>query len=89
MSWVSIFAEYFIFWWITLFIVLPIGLRTQGDEKTVVNGTVESAPARFRPLRVFLMTTVLAGALYSVWYYATAVLGLNALSFPRIIPEFR
>ena len=29
---ISIFAEYFIFWWITLFIVLPIGLRTQADE---------------------------------------------------------
>jgi len=48
MSWVTIFAEYFIAWWITLFIVLPIGLRTQGDEKKVVNGTVESAPARGR-----------------------------------------
>ena len=89
MSWVSIVAEYFICWWITLFIVLPIGLRTQGDEKSIVNGTVESAPARFRPMRVFLMTTVLAAVFYAIWYFATAILGLNALSFPRIIPEFK
>jgi predicted secreted protein len=89
MSWVTIFAEYFIAWWITLFIVLPIGLRTQGDEKKVVNGTVESAPARFRPFRVFLMTTMLAAVFYALWYYATAVLGLNASSFPRVVPDFQ
>ena len=89
MPWVSAFAEYFICWWITLFIVLPIGLRTQGDENSVVNGTVESAPAKFRPLRVFLMTTVLAAVFYAIWYVATTVMGLNALSFPRIVPQFK
>ena len=30
-SFISIFAEYFICWWITLFIVLPIGMRSQQD----------------------------------------------------------
>jgi predicted secreted protein len=89
MTIVSIIAEYFICWWITLFMVLPIGLRTQADEKSVVNGTVQSAPARFRPWRVFLMTTVLAAVFYSIWYYATVVMGLNALSIPRIVPEFK
>ena len=89
MSWVSIVAEYFICWWITLFIVLPIGLRTQADENDVIKGTVQSAPARFRPLRVFLMTTVLAAVFYGIWYWATAVMGLNALSLPRIVPEFK
>ena len=88
MPWISIFAEYFICWWITLFIVLPIGLRTQADENSVVNGTVQSAPARFRPWRVFLMTTALAAVIYAAWYYATEILGLNALSIPRIVPQF-
>lgn len=88
MPWITIVAEYFICWWITLFMVLPIGLRTQSDEKSVVNGTVASAPARFRPWRVFLMTTVVAALIYAVWYIATEVMGLNALSIPRIIPEF-
>ena len=86
---VSIFAEYFICWWITLFMVLPIGLRTQAEEKSVVNGTVQSAPARFRPWRVFITTTLLAAVFYAIWYYATAVMGLNALSIPRIVPEFK
>ncbi|MBL0372842.1 DUF1467 family protein [Rhizobium sp. KVB221] len=89
MPWISIFAEYFICWWITLFMVLPFGLRTQAEDNNVVNGTVQSAPTRFRPWRVFLTTTVVAAIIYAVWYYATAVVGLNALSLPRIVPEFR
>lgn len=89
MPWYSMFAEYFICWWLTLFLVLPIGLRTQADENSVVKGTVESAPARFRPWRVFLMTTVVAAIIYASWYYATEVAGLSALSIPRIVPVFK
>ncbi|HLP68793.1 MAG TPA: DUF1467 family protein, partial [Rhizobium sp.] len=48
MTFVSAFAVYFIIWWITLFAVLPIGMRTQDEEKDVVPGSVGSAPARFR-----------------------------------------
>ncbi len=48
MEYVSAFAVYFIIWWITLFAVLPIGMRTQAEENVVVPGSVESAPARFR-----------------------------------------
>ena len=28
-TFIATFAEFFICWWITLFMVLPIGLRTQ------------------------------------------------------------
>ena len=28
-------AVYFILWWLTLFTMLPIGLRTQGEEEDV------------------------------------------------------
>jgi predicted secreted protein len=89
MTWYSMLAEYFICWWITLFIVLPIGLRTQGEENTVVNGSVESAPAHFRPWRMFLLNTIVAAAMYAIWYYATEVVGLDALSIPRIVPVFK
>ncbi len=39
----SLFAVYFIVWWTVLFIVLPIGLRTQDDDGDVALGTVASA----------------------------------------------
>jgi predicted secreted protein len=89
MPWVSIFAEYFICWWITLFMVLPIGLRTQGEENSVVKGTVESAPARFRPWRMFLLNSLVAAVIYAIWYVLINVVGLTALSIPRIVPVFR
>ncbi|MDB5553248.1 MAG: uncharacterized protein JWL86_3232 [Rhizobium sp.] len=88
-SFISIFAEYFICWWITLFMVLPIGLRTQADENEVVNGTVKSAPARFRFWRRFLTTTVISAIIYAGWYTAINVYGWNAMSLPRFVPDFK
>jgi predicted secreted protein len=89
MPWYSIFAEYFICWWITLFMVLPVGLRTQGDEKKILNGSVESAPANFRFWRMMLMNTLVAIVVYGIFYYLTEVRGLSAISIPRIVPEFK
>ena len=85
---ISIFAEYFICWWITLFIVLPIGLRTQADENEVVAGTVKSAPARFRVWRIFVLTTLVSMVIYAGWYVMTVVYGVTVMSFPRIVPDF-
>jgi predicted secreted protein len=82
-------AEFFICWWITLFMVLPIGLRTQSDENKVTQGTVRSAPARFRFWRVFLMTTAVAAVLYTIWILLTVVYGVNVMSLPRFVPDFR
>ena len=86
---ISIFAEYFICWWITLFIVLPIGLRTQADENEVVEGTVKSAPANFRFWRIFLLTTAVSAVIYAGWYVLTVVYGVNAMSLPSIVPDFK
>ena len=85
---ISIVAEYFICWWLTLFIVLPIGLRTQADENEVTSGTVKSAPARFRFWRVFVVTTVTSIIIYAGWYTATVIYGVNVMSFPRFVPDF-
>ena len=83
----SLFAEYFIFWWITLFIVLPFGLRTQEEEQSVVKGTVRSAPARFRFWKTFAWTSAIAATLYAAFYVITEVLGFDANSIPRIVPD--
>ncbi len=44
MSWFSVFAVYFILWWVVLFATLPFSLKTQDDEQDVTLGTVSSAP---------------------------------------------
>ncbi len=84
----SILAIYFIIWWLTLFIVLPIGLRTQAEENEVVPGSVESAPARFRALRVFLLTSVLAAVIHFAWYILSVRLGYGLDAIPQFAPIF-
>jgi len=88
MSFLSIFAVYFIVWWITLFAVLPIGMRSQYDEGDVIPGTVESAPARFRLGRVLLLTTVISAVIYGSWYTTSTYFGFGIRSLPRIVPNF-
>ncbi|MDO9415912.1 DUF1467 family protein [Pararhizobium sp.] len=84
----SAFAVYFIFWWITLFAILPLGLRTQAEENEVVPGTVESAPAKVKLLRIMVTTTLVSAALYAAWYIVVFQLGFGLDSIPRIVPNF-
>ncbi len=61
-------ALYFIIWWVTLFAVLPLGVRTQGDSGEIVRGTPDSAPVAPKALRIIAMTTALATVIFAgVW----------------------
>ncbi len=75
-------AIYLIIWWTVLFAVLPIGLRTQAEEGEIVPGTPESAPARPRLARVFLMTTVASAVIFGLgwWAFASGLVDLRALT---------
>ncbi|NKN36785.1 DUF1467 family protein [Agrobacterium sp. a22-2] len=88
MQFISAFAVYFIIWWITLFAILPIGLKTQAEDQDVVPGSVESAPAKFRGGRVVLLTTLVSGVIYGSWYIASTYFGIGFDSLPRILPNF-
>jgi predicted secreted protein len=73
MNWLTIVAIYFVVWWLCLFVVLPIGVKTQDEEETTILGTVGSAPARPMLVRKALAATVLSavivGALAWAWDY--------------------
>jgi predicted secreted protein len=73
---------YVFIWWITLFAVLPFGVRTQHEEGTVVPGTPESAPEKPHILRAFLITTVVATV---VWLLVFAVISYKLIT-PDMIP---
>ena len=85
----SYFAVYFIVWWLTLFAVLPFGLKTQAEAQEVVPGTVESAPARFRGGRVVLLTTLVSAIVYGAWYVLSVRLGYGIDAIPQFMPDFR
>lgn len=88
MTWVSLAAVYFILWWIMLFVALPIGLRTQDDEKDVILGTISSAPAGKHMLKVVILTTVFSAVVMTVMLIVTRVLGYSFDDIPRLIPVF-
>ena len=64
-------AIYIFIWWIVLFAVLPFGVRTQAEEGDVVPGTPESAPAKPRILRIFVINTLVASVVFALVYAAT------------------
>ncbi len=53
-----------VIWFMVLFVMLPIGLRTQGDVGETVPGTHESAPADFRMRRMALRVTAVSVVLW-------------------------
>lgn len=87
MGWVQLLAYYVLFWWVCLFAVLSIGLRTQDEEGEVIEGTEPSAPAKLRIGRSLLLNTAVSGVLFFCWYYATQVLGIGLDDLPSIYPD--
>lgn len=68
MSVVMSIALYFIIWWVMLFAVLPLGVRTQGDAGEIIQGTPASAPVAPKARRIIAMTTALATVVFGlVW----------------------
>lgn len=57
-------ALYFVIWWTTLFAVLPIGMRTQGEAGEVVPGTPPGAPVRPQMLRILLINSAVAAVVF-------------------------
>jgi predicted secreted protein len=54
-----------VLWFVTLFVVLPIGLRTQDEEGEIAPGTPASAPAAPELRRKFFWVTVIAFTLWA------------------------
>ncbi len=75
MSWTSIVAIYALFWVMTAFVILPIGVRTHEElGLPKVPGQADSAPGNFQPRTILLRTTLLSAALFGL-YYANYVNG--------------
>ena len=85
---VSIAAVYLLFWTMSLFLVLPWGVRT--DEEAGVErspGHAESAPHGFRiglvALRTTVVATILFGLFYANWTYGWLTVDMLDWLAPR------
>lgn len=69
MRWQSALAIYVLFWALSVFFVLPFGVRTSEEAGTpLVPGQAPSAPHEFRPMRIFVRTTIVATVLFGAFY---------------------
>ena len=75
-------AIFVFIWWITLFAVLPFGVRTQDEEGVVVPGTPGSAPAKPRILRIFVINTLVAMVVFAIVYAIIEFKLISPDSFP-------
>ena len=80
----SILAIYLLFWVMSLFLILPFGVRT--DEEAGVErlpGHAESAPHRFSFPAAALRATLLSAALFALFYanYVFGWIGAEALDW--------
>ncbi|MBU3030518.1 DUF1467 family protein [Paracoccus marinaquae] len=57
---------YAVLWFLTLFVVMPIGQRSQQDAGEVVPGTPAGAPADPPWRRKLVLTTLIAAAIWAV-----------------------
>lgn len=68
MSIVLSIALFFVIWWMTLFAVLPIGVRSQFEGGEVVPGTEAGAPQKPKLLMKAGITTVIAAVIFTIVY---------------------
>ena len=64
----SIIAIFVLFWAMSAFVLLPFGIKTH-EELGIdrVPGQADSAPANFRPGRLALRATIVAGVLTALY----------------------
>jgi len=82
----SIAAIYLLFWMMSLFLVLPFGVRTAEEEGAqAVPGQAESAPHRFSFGRTILRATILSALLFGLFYanYTFGWIGAEQLDWAR------
>lgn len=80
-------AIYVICWWLVLFVILPIGIRTQDEEGVVEPGTPGSAPGRPMLARRLVATTIISAVLFA-FIYAVIVHRIISIDDIPFLPTF-
>ena len=82
----SLAAIYLLFWTMSLFLVLPFGVRTAEEEGLEATpGHADSAPHNFSFGRAALRATLLSAALFALFYanYHFGWIGTDQLDWAR------
>jgi predicted secreted protein len=69
-------ALYFVVWWMSLFVVLPFGIRSQAEVGDVIPGSDPGAPAAPALAAKALWTSLVATAVFLVAAWLLPLAGL-------------
>jgi predicted secreted protein len=75
-------AIYFIIWWLTLFVTLPFGVRSQHEDGGGVPGSDPGAPVTTHMGRKLVWTTFIATIVFGLgqWGYRSGALTIEQLA---------
>lgn len=81
-------AIYFVIWWVTLFLTLPFGVRSQQEAGEGAEGTDPGAPVLARMGRKLIWTTLLSAVFFAAGMaaYNAGYLNIERLSKLMGIP---
>jgi predicted secreted protein len=78
----TLLAIYFVLWWLTLFVILPFGVRSQHEAGEGAPGTDPGAPIMARMGRKLIWTTIVSAVVFGIalWAYYAGYLSIERLS---------
>lgn len=88
MSPFSCLVLFTIIWWMTLFVTLPFGVRSQHEDDDIVPGSEPGAPQRSLIKRKMLVTTGITLVIFTL-VFCIIQFKLFALTDIPFIPSFR
>ena len=81
----TMFAIYFVLWWVVLFITLPFGVRSQHEEGGGVEGTDPGAPVAHGMMWKVVWTTIISAVLFGAGLWANRAGILNVENLSRLM----
>jgi len=81
MSPFSLFVTYLLIWWITLFVILPLGIRGQAEAGDIVEGSEPGAPVNSNIKSKFKLTTIVATI---IWIFVCAIIWSGVISWDQM-----
>jgi predicted secreted protein len=78
----TLFAIYFVLWWITLFLTLPFGVRSLHEDGGGAPGTDPGAPVAALMGRKLIWTTIISAIIFAIGMlaYNAGYLSIERLS---------
>ena len=85
----AVVAIYFIVWWVSLFAVLPWGVRSQAENADVIPGTDPGAPVRplmrYKVIATSLIALVVTAGI--IYLMTSGIISLEDIPMPFKVEE--